>query len=258
MHGARARGPGVRLRRLGRGPHRGAHGRGEATLAFAPDADPYAVGRAPLPPYIRRAPDDAPSADLDRYQTIYAREPGAVAAPTAGLHFTRALFDALEARGIARAEVVLHVGEGTFRPLDGDAIDTGELHREDYVLPEETVAAIERTRADGGRIVAIGTTTARVLESCADGSGRLTAGAGTTRLFLRPGGRGFRVVDAMLTNFHLPRSSLLMMIAAFVGREPILAAYHHAIAAGFRFYSYGDAMLIAPGLTQAATEERSG
>lgn len=225
------------------------HGRGEVSLRFEPGADPYALGEAPLPPYIRRERDAAGGlgdADLARYQTIYAREPGAVAAPTAGLHFTPGLFEALEARGIETAEVVLHVGAGTFRPLEAEAITSGLLHAESYELPEATVAAIERTRAAGGRIVAVGTTTARVLESRVDATGRLSAGRGETRLFIRPGGPPFRVVDALLTNFHLPRSSLLLLVSAFLGRDALLDAYHHAIARGYRFYSYGDAMLIAP------------
>lgn len=222
------------------------HGRGEVTLRFDPaQGDPYAVGIAPLPPYIRRPDGDAAAADLERYQTVFAREPGAVAAPTAGLHLTRALLDRLRERGVETAEVVLHVGAGTFRPLDQAAWSSGRLHRERFELSAATVAAIERTRAAGGRVVAVGTTTTRVLESQADSTGRLRAGRGETDLFLRPGDR-FRVVDALLTNFHLPRSSLLMLVAAFVGREAVLAAYHHAIARGFRFYSYGDAMLILP------------
>lgn len=222
------------------------HGRGEVTLRFDPACgDPYAVGIAPLPPYIRRPDGGSSAADLERYQTVFAREPGAVAAPTAGLHLTRALFDRLRERGVSTAEVVLHVGAGTFRPLDAEAWSSGRLHRERFELPAETVAAIEHTRAAGGRVVAVGTTTTRVLESQADATGRLAAGRGETDLFLRPGAR-FRVVDALLTNFHLPRSSLLMLVAAFVGREAVLAAYHHAIARGFRFYSYGDAMLILP------------
>lgn len=232
------------------------HGRGEVSLRFAPGADPYAEGQAPLPPYIRRDGAEDADADLARYQTVYAREPGAIAAPTAGLHFTPALLDALADRGIERAEVVLHVGAGTFRPLDDEAMTTGRLHEEAFELPEATVDAIEATRARGGRVVAIGTTTVRVLESRVDEDGRLEAGRGTTRLFLRPGGAPFRVVDALLTNFHLPRSSLLLLVAAFVGREPMLEAYHEAIAEGFRFYSYGDAMLIASGLTDASRERR--
>jgi len=221
------------------------HGRGEVTLRFDGAVDPHAVGIAPLPPYIRRAPDAPPDADLARYQTVFAREPGAVAAPTAGLHLTESLFARLRARGVERAEVVLHVGAGTFRPLDAAAWSSGRLHRERFVLPEATVAAIERTRRRGGRIVAVGTTTTRVLEGSLDAGGRLVAGAGETDLFLRAGSP-FRVVDALLTNFHLPRSSLLLLVAAFAGREPVLAAYHDAIARGFRFYSYGDAMLILP------------
>ena len=224
------------------------HERGEVSLRFAADADPYSVGRAPLPPYIRRAAESDGTADLSRYQTIYAREPGAIAAPTAGLHFTEALFERLAERGVSREEVVLHVGAGTFRPLEASAIKEERLHKEEYVLPESTVSAIERTRAAGGRVIAVGTTTARVLESCADENGRLVPGTGSTQLFIRPGGTPFRVVDALVTNFHLPRSSLLLMVSAFVGREPLLAAYRHAIEAGFRFYSYGDAMLIAPNL----------
>ena len=233
------------------------HERGEVSLRFDSDADPYSVGLAPLPPYIRRAAESDGTADVSRYQTIYAREPGAIAAPTAGLHFTEALFERLAERGVSREEVVLHVGAGTFRPLDAASLQEERLHEEEYVLPEATVAAIERTRAAGGRIIAVGTTTARVLESCADENGRLQAGSGSTQLFIRPGGRPFRVVDALVTNFHLPRSSLLLLVSAFVGREPLLAAYHHAIEAGFRFYSYGDAMLIAPGLTRGTTREGS-
>lgn len=227
------------------------HERGEVGLRFAPGVDPYAEGQAPLPPYIRRDGATDAEADLARYQTVYAREPGAIAAPTAGLHFTPALLDALAARGIERAEVVLHVGAGTFRPLDAEAMASGRLHEEAFDLPEETVAAIERTRAAGGRVVAVGTTSARTLESAVDASGVLRAQRGTTRLFLRPGGPPFRVVDALLTNFHLPRSSLLLLVAAFVGREPMLSAYREAIEQGFRFYSYGDAMLIANGLAEA-------
>jgi len=222
------------------------HDRGEVVLRFAAGVDPYAHGEAPLPPYIRRSGEAAAADDLTRYQTIYAREPGAIAAPTAGLHFTTALFDRLREQGIGIAEVVLHVGAGTFRPLDAAAIETGRLHREHFELPAETVDAIEKTRTSGGRVVAVGTTTARVLESQVDRDGQLRAGSGTTDLFIRPGGTPFQVVDALLTNFHLPRSSLLLLVAAFVGRQPLLNAYERAIRQGFRFYSYGDAMLIIP------------
>ncbi|MBJ18078.1 MAG: tRNA preQ1(34) S-adenosylmethionine ribosyltransferase-isomerase QueA [bacterium] len=236
---------------LGRSPGNPArveaiHDRGEVSLRFAPGSDPYALGEAPLPPYIRRDASQPGDEDLERYQTVYARAPGAIAAPTAGLHFTSELFDALRSGGTSIAEVVLHVGAGTFRPLDAEALQSGRLHAEVYELPSATAEAIARTRGAGGRIVAVGTTTARVLESCCDDQGQLAAGRGQTRLFMRPGGAPFRVVDALLTNFHLPRSSLLLLVAAFVGRESLLAAYRHAIGAGYRFYSYGDAMLITP------------
>jgi S-adenosylmethionine:tRNA ribosyltransferase-isomerase len=216
-------------------------GDGEVELAFADDAAPYAIGEMPLPPYIRR--DRPRAADAERYQTVFAREPGSVAAPTAGLHLSEPLLAALAARGIARAEVVLHVGRGTFAPLGDAALRARRLHAERYELPEATAAAIRDARARGSRVVAVGTTTARVLESCADAQGRVVAQAGTTELFLAPGDR-FRAIDALLTNFHLPRSSLLLLVAAFAGREPVLAAYRDAIARGYRFYSYGDAMLI--------------
>jgi S-adenosylmethionine:tRNA ribosyltransferase-isomerase len=222
------------------------HERGEVTLRFEEAMDPYAHGEAPLPPYIRRGRGPSVEDDLNRYQTIYAREPGAIAAPTAGLHFTESLFARLREDGVRTAEVVLHVGVGTFRPLDKNAFETGRLHSEVFELPPETALAIAKTRESGGRVIAIGTTTARVLESQADEDGQLTAGRGTTDLFIRPGGAGFRVIDGLLTNFHLPRSSLLLLVAAFVGRRPLLDAYAHSIERGFRFYSYGDAMLIVP------------
>ncbi len=214
---------------------------GEVALTFAPGTQPYALGEMPLPPYIRRdAPD---SADQTRYQTVFARVSGAVAAPTAGLHFTEELLRALEEAGVERAEVVLHVGVGTFRPLRRADLEGGRLHAECFELPEACAEAIARTRARRGRVIAVGTTTARVLESCAGASGRVRARRGETDLFLRPGS-GFAVVDGLLTNFHLPRSSLLLLVAAFAGRERVLAAYREAIDRGYRFYSYGDAMLI--------------
>jgi S-adenosylmethionine:tRNA ribosyltransferase-isomerase len=214
---------------------------GEVELAFAAGADPYAVGETPLPPYIRRtAPQPG---DAERYQTVFARVPGAVAAPTAGLHLSAALLAALAERGVARSELVLHVGPGTFRPLDDASLRGRRLHAEAYTLPPATATAIDAARARGGRVVAVGTTSARVLESCARQDGGVAPGAGETQLFLAPGDR-FRVVDALLTNFHLPRSSLLLLVAAFAGREPVLAAYREAIARGYRFYSYGDAMLL--------------
>lgn len=222
---------------------------GEVTLAFTPGASPYSVGRAPLPPYIRRgdagdeAGDDGIGADLARYQTIFARVSGAIAAPTAGLHLTQRLFDALEDAGVSHAEVVLHVGAGTFRPLRAEDLLAHRLHAERFELPEATAKAIDETRRRGGRVVAVGTTVARVLETRGSADGRVEPGVGETELFLRPGD-SFSVVDALLTNFHLPRSSLLLLVAAFAGRERVLAAYRDALAHAYRFYSYGDAMLI--------------
>jgi S-adenosylmethionine:tRNA ribosyltransferase-isomerase len=215
---------------------------GEGVLRFVGDASPYRFGETPLPPYIRRAQADP--GDVERYQTVYAREAGSVAAPTAGLHFTRALLDALAARGVERAEVVLHVGPGTFRPLREADLAAGRLHAEPFELPPACADAVARARERGGRVVAVGTTTARVLETCAAAGGLVAAGSGTTDLFLRPGSP-FRVVDALLTNFHLPRSSLLLLVAAFAGRARVLRAYAEAVAAGYRFHSYGDAMLCA-------------
>jgi S-adenosylmethionine:tRNA ribosyltransferase-isomerase len=214
---------------------------GEVTLAFEAGAAPYDLGEMPLPPYIRR-PEALPQ-DHERYQTVFARAPGAVAAPTAGLHLTRALLGALGRAGIGFAEIVLHVGPGTFRPLRDEDLARGRLHAEAFELPEATAAAIAATRAGGGRVVAVGTTTTRALEARARDDGSVEPGRGETELFVRPGHR-FRAVDALLTNFHLPRSSLLLLVAAFAGRERVLDAYREAIARGYRFYSYGDAMLI--------------
>jgi S-adenosylmethionine:tRNA ribosyltransferase-isomerase len=198
-------------------------------------------GHTPLPPYIRRP--DRP-ADRDRYQTVYAREPGSVAAPTAGLHFTAAVLEGLKRRGVERAEIVLHVGPGTFRPVTADRIEDHVIDAEPFVVPEETAAAVAATRSRGGKIVAVGTTVVRVLETVATADGRIAAGEGETGLVIVPG-FAFRVVDALITNFHLPRSSLLMLVSAFAGRERVLQAYADAVQAGYRFYSYGDAMLIA-------------
>ncbi len=208
----------------------------------AAETSPYRYGDTPLPPYIRDGVAEA--ADRERYQTLFARVPGSVAARAAGLHFGPALLDALQTRGIARAEVVLEVGVGTFRPLRAAQLETGALHAEAFTLPAATAKAITATRARGGRVVAVGTTTVRVLETCAREDGQVNAGSGETTLFLRPGAR-FRVVDALLTNFHLPRSSLLLLVAAFAGRELTLRAYREAVATGYRFYSYGDAMWLA-------------
>jgi S-adenosylmethionine:tRNA ribosyltransferase-isomerase len=202
-----------------------------------------AHGQVPLPPYIRRSADDQ---DRERYQSVFARVPGAVAAPTASLHFDRALLERLSARGLAQACVTLHVGAGTFQPLRAELLEQHVMHSEHYSISPETAALIERTRAAGRRVVAVGTTVARALESAArDEYARVGAGAGETTLFIRPGYR-FRVIDALLTNFHLPQSTLLMLVAAFAGRELVLAAYEHAIAERYRFFSYGDAMLILP------------
>jgi S-adenosylmethionine:tRNA ribosyltransferase-isomerase len=214
---------------------------GEVVLSFEPGVSPYAVGEAPLPPYIRR--ERPLSLDLERYQTTFARVAGAVAAPTAGLHLSERLLVALAERGIERTEVVLHIGPGTFRPLRAEDLASGTLHPEAYELSESAAADIARARARGGRVVAVGTTAARVLETCVAEGGVVRPGRGVTRLFLRPGS-SFRAVDALLTNFHLPRSSLLLLVAAFAGREPVLAAYAEALRRGYRFYSYGDAMFV--------------
>ncbi len=199
-------------------------------------------GQVPLPPYIRRAPQPA---DRERYQSLWARVPGAVAAPTASLHFDAELLQALASRDIERAWVTLHVGAGTFAPVRGEDLDHHQLHSEWYAIGAETVTAIERTQHRGGRVVAVGTTVTRALESAAQPDATLTAGAGESALFIRPGYR-FRVIDALLTNFHLPQSTLLMLVSAFAGRESVLAAYGHAIAERYRFFSYGDAMLVFP------------
>lgn len=199
-----------------------------------------AAGEMPLPPYIQRA---AVAADRDRYQTVYAREPGAVAAPTAGLHFSAETFAALAARGIETCGLTLHVGPGTFQPVRVERLEEHRMHGEAFTIPEATAATVNRARTEGRRIVAIGTTSTRALESAADEEGRLHAGGAVTQLFIRPGYR-FRATDAMITNFHLPKSTLLILVAAFAGRELILEAYRQAVAEKYRFFSYGDCMLI--------------
>jgi S-adenosylmethionine:tRNA ribosyltransferase-isomerase len=211
-------------------------------------ADPLALleafGHVPLPPYITHA--DA-AEDVARYQTVFARRPGAVAAPTASLHFDDAVLAALAARGIGRAQVTLHVGAGTFQPVRSATLAEHKMHSEWYEVGEETVAAIARTRAAGGRIVAAGTTTLRALESAAlfsaQSGGTLQAGARETDIFITPGFH-FHVVDRLITNFHLPKSTLLMLVSAFAGHEHMRALYRHAIEARYRFFSYGDAMLL--------------
>jgi S-adenosylmethionine:tRNA ribosyltransferase-isomerase len=199
------------------------------------------LGHIPLPPYIKR--EDEP-ADRERYQTIFARQGSAVAAPTAGLHFTPAILERLRARGIEIAEITLDVGLGTFEPLRTEQLEDHKIHAEAYAIPESTAAAIERARRDNRAILAVGTTVVRALEDAEEkGAGRVAAGKAEAGIFLYPGKR-FRVVNQLLTNFHLPQSSLLALVAAFAGRERVLRAYRHAVEAGYRFYSYGDAMLI--------------
>ena len=212
-------------------------------LQFSGDCMAFflAHGAIPLPPYIARAPH---SDDRERYQTIYARTLGAVAAPTAGLHFDAMLFSALKVRGVRHAFVTLHVGAGTFSPLRVEDIDLHQMHAERVQVPISTCDAIHATRSAGGRVIAVGTTVVRSLESAA-GSGKLLPFEGETRIFIRPGYR-FRTVDALITNFHLPESTLLMLCSAFVGREALLRAYAHAIQARYRFFSYGDAMFLTP------------
>jgi len=199
------------------------------------------VGSVPLPPYITRPTE---LGDATRYQTVYASTPGAVAAPTAGLHFDRAQLDALQTLGVELAFLTLHVGAGTFQPVRVSDIDEHRMHSELYQLPEATVQALARARTRGGRIVAVGTTTLRALEAAAC-AGMLRSGGGETNIFIRPGFR-FQVVDRLITNFHLPRSTLLMLVCAFAGSDNTLRAYRHAIRERYRFFSYGDAMLIDP------------
>jgi S-adenosylmethionine:tRNA ribosyltransferase-isomerase len=199
-----------------------------------------AIGHMPLPPYIKR--DDHP-ADRERYQTVFARERGSVAAPTAGLHFTPELNAALTARGIDMIEITLHVGYGTFQPVRVDRVEDHKIEPEPFTISEAAAAAINRARDDGRRIIAVGTTTTRTLEAACGPDGGIVAGSGTTNLFIFPG-FSFRVVQGLLTNFHLPHSSLLMLVCAFGGLAPVRAAYREAIEHGYRFYSYGDAMLV--------------
>jgi S-adenosylmethionine:tRNA ribosyltransferase-isomerase len=230
---------------------------GEVELAFdlsGPDLDQaiQGVGEMPLPPYIagRRAPEARDRVD---YQTVYAAQDGAVAAPTAGLHFTPDLFAALDARGVTRHFVTLHVGAGTFLPVKADDTRDHRMHAEYGEVPEDTARALRDVRAGGGRIVAVGTTSLRILESAAAGDGTIRPFAEETDVFITPGYR-FRAVDVLMTNFHLPRSTLFMLVAAFAGLETMRQAYAHAVAAGYRFYSYGDASL----LFRADQEARDG
>jgi S-adenosylmethionine:tRNA ribosyltransferase-isomerase len=221
----------------------GRSGPDEALYHLRFPADPYSLlqahGHVPLPPYITHS-DSAQ--DEERYQTVFAARPGAVAAPTAALHFDVALLQALDQRGVRRAAVTLHVGAGTFQPVRVERLAEHRMHAEWFEVSDATVQAIAATRAGGGRIVAVGTTTLRALESAARGGG-LQAGAAETDLFITPG-FDFRVVDQLITNFHLPRSTLMMLVSAFAGTEQVRALYRHAVEARYRFFSYGDAMLL--------------
>jgi S-adenosylmethionine:tRNA ribosyltransferase-isomerase len=227
---------------------------GERRIRFAPVPDFFArverIGHVPLPPYIAR---DDRAADRDRYQTVYAQSRGSVAAPTAGLHFTAEILKQIQARGIEIAEITLHVGLGTFQPVRVEKVEDHKLHREWYEIPEKAARAINRVKGEGRRVVAVGTTSVRALEHAAEcaatniedreGGNRVAAGRGEADAFIYPGYR-FRIVDALLTNFHLPQSTLLMLVCALGGKEFVMAAYRHAVDAGYRFYSYGDCMLV--------------
>ena len=217
---------------------------GERRIRFAPSSDFWGLierlGHVPLPPYIAR--EDRAS-DRERYQTIYARERGSVAAPTAGLHFTPEILSRIEARGIETAEITLHVGLGTFQPVHAERVEDHKLHKERYEISAAVAAKINRALDEKRRVVAVGTTTVRTLEFVARVSGRVEAGQNDTDLFIYPGFQ-FRVIGALLTNFHLPESTLLMLVCAFGGKEPVLRAYRHAVERRYRFYSYGDCMLV--------------
>lgn len=211
-------------------------------LMPSPDVVMGQAGKVPIPPYLNR---ESVEEDAERYQTVFGTQGGAVAAPTAGLHFTQELLQHLSAVGCRKAWVTLHVGAGTFRSLRPTDLIQKRLHKERYFVPQATVDAVAETRRRGGRIIAVGTTSTRTLESAVQSDGSLVEGWGTTDLFIRPGD-SFRVVDGLWTNFHLPESSLLMLVCAFGGLERIMSAYQHAVAARYRFFSYGDAMLVWP------------
>jgi len=197
------------------------------------------IGRMPLPPYIER---ESEALDKERYQTVYAKDPGSVAAPTAGLHFSEELFAKLREKGVDTADVTLHVGIGTFRPVKVETVEEHHMHFETYTVPEETARKIRETKENGGRVIAVGTTSTRTLESAALADGTVPACSGSTGIFIYPGYR-FKVIDGLITNFHLPKSTLVMLVSAFAGREKVLAAYKHAVEDGYRFFSYGDACL---------------
>ena len=216
----------------------------ERLIKFETDGDPKKLieelGKPPLPPYIKR---EVRLDDKERYQTIYAKEEGAVAAPTAGLHFTESIFERLKSKGIDKAEITLHVGLGTFQPVKTENVEEHAIHEEIFSISDETAKRINQAKSNGGKIVAVGTTSVRALESSAKDNGEIRANSGSTGIFIYPGYK-FRVVDAMITNFHLPKSTLIMLVSAFAGRDFIMKAYHSAIEEKYRFYSYGDAMLI--------------
>jgi S-adenosylmethionine:tRNA ribosyltransferase-isomerase len=220
---------------------------GERTIRFEPVADFYGaldkLGHMPLPPYIHR--QDEPT-DRDRYQTVYAEPRGSVAAPTAGLHFTAEILQKISEKRVQIEYVTLHVGLGTFQPVRVNKVEDIHLHTERYTLPEATAEAVNAAKREGRRVIAAGTTTVRTLEHCASTArdGKLEPHSGATNIFISPGHK-FRVVEAVLTNFHLPQSTLLMLVSAFGGRENVLAAYKHAIEAGYRFFSYGDCMFLS-------------
>jgi S-adenosylmethionine:tRNA ribosyltransferase-isomerase len=222
------------------------HGRRTVRL-WTEDGSPVrdaidALGHMPLPPYIKRADTEG---DRDRYQTVYARARGSIAAPTAGLHFTPAILDALREKGVEQISITLHVGYGTFQPIRVERVEDHQMEAERYEVTRDTAAVLTRALAEGRRIIAVGTTTTRTLESLTlSPGGEVQAGSGATSIFIHPGHQ-FRIVSGLITNFHLPQSSLLMLVSAFAGREPVLAAYREAVANRYRFYSYGDAMFIA-------------
>jgi S-adenosylmethionine:tRNA ribosyltransferase-isomerase len=236
------RAPGVRIRALVKARHHFGRRLVELEIDGARSVDEGVdlVGLVPLPPYIPRAVAEA---DRDRYQTVFARTRGSIAAPTAGLHFTDDIIARVRNAGIDWVTLTHHVGYGTFNPVRVETVEEHAVDAESFDIGPDVAAAISRTRGSGHRVVAVGTTTTRALESAATADGSVTVGPGRTDLFIHPGYR-FRTVDGLVTNFHLPRSSLLMLVAAFAGRDLILSAYRHAIASRFRFYSYGDAMLI--------------
>ena len=221
---------------------------GHRVLRFEPVPDFYAtldqIGHMPLPPYIKRPNNEDTPADKERYQTVFAEQRGSVAAPTAGLHFTPSILDAITARGVEIAKITLHVGLGTFAPLRVENLSEIQLHTEHYAVSAATADALNRARGEDRRIVAVGTTTVRTLEHIAQLHQSIEAHSGSTNIFISPG-HEFRIVNAMLTNFHLPKSSLLMLVSAFAGRDEILIAYKHAVAHQYRFFSYGDCMFLA-------------